>query len=65
MFSEKLKTISNVDLSGSRSSQRFEYQVACVFLTFLTLYKKQMIFLSFWISLTILLLLKIIIQIMK
>lgn len=40
MFSEKLKTISNVDPSGSRSSQRFEYQVACVFLMFLTLYKK-------------------------
>lgn len=40
MFSEKLRVISHVDTSGSRTSQRFEYQVACVFLTFLTLYKK-------------------------
>ena len=56
MFSEKLKTISNVNPSGSTSSRRFEYQVACVFLTFLTLYKKTDDFLSFWTTLTILLL---------
>lgn len=39
MFSEKLDIISNVDQSGSCTYQRFEYQIACVFLTFLTLYK--------------------------
>lgn len=40
MFSEKFKKIGIIDTSGSRTSQRFDYQVACVFLTFLTLYKK-------------------------
>lgn len=40
MFVNKIETIKCLDSSGSTSSQRFEYQVACVFLTFLTLYKK-------------------------
>lgn len=34
MFVNKIETIKCLDSSGSTSSQRFEYQVACVFLTF-------------------------------
>ena len=41
MFSKKLETINYPDPSGDISSQRFQYQVACVFLTLLTLYKKN------------------------
>lgn len=40
MFSKKLETIKCPDPSGEISSQRFQYQVACVFLMLLTLYKK-------------------------
>lgn len=39
MFAEKIIRISNVDKSGSDVYSRYQYQLACVFATFLTLYK--------------------------
>lgn len=40
MFLDKIITLTDIDNSGSDSYNRFEYQVACIFMTFLTLYKK-------------------------
>lgn len=40
MFLTKLNKLQDIDRSGSDTYRRFEYQIACVFLTLLTLYKK-------------------------
>lgn len=40
MFSDKVIKVKSINESGSDVFRRYEYQLACVFATFLTLYKK-------------------------
>lgn len=40
MFSDKVIKIDNIDKSGSDVYNRYDYQIACIFATFLTLYKE-------------------------
>ena len=41
MFKDKVIKVKSIDNSGSDVYRRYEYQLACVFATFLTLYKKS------------------------
>lgn len=41
MFEEKVISVNGIDMSGSDSYRRFDFQIACVFETLLTLCKKN------------------------